>query len=286
MVLKYTSAVDLINGKEISIDRLITLKSDDETLKNLGCPICRCPLILKHLGSMRGPYLSTKPGFHHSEECDKRVKVELRKERFEAIAHDDIYLTPEAQHARASNFARRLRRVENGKAIKPKKSVRKKLSKTKRIGKNTKTVKGVVHRASINPSVGRTIRNEHVRLSAATPSNVDRYISRTIKFGGMLDEIKIGNASASIVVSYGRNKTSIILNEAFFRQSATGYKNLLIALKRFIEVNSKNPIVAAVVDVIPNKNNEPECLVRIDQALCFEGLSLGMYLYRNKVIKI
>lgn len=54
MVLKYSAAIDLRNDNLIPIEELITLDNNDEILKNLGCPICKCRLVLKHLSSSRG----------------------------------------------------------------------------------------------------------------------------------------------------------------------------------------------------------------------------------------
>ncbi|MCC4410563.1 hypothetical protein LMB83_00635 [Limosilactobacillus reuteri] len=285
MVLKYSAAIDLRNDNLIPIEELITLDNNDEILKNLGCPICKCRLVLKHLSSSRGAYLSTKPGCNHSDTCNKRVEVKLRKERFKAIAHDDIYLTPKAQHARAVNFARRIMNSEKRKNRYSKKGLSKKLSKTKRIGEKTKTVKGVVYRASINPNIGRKINNEHVRLSAATPINVERFINRTIEFGGFLEKLIFGKESVIMVVSINRSKASIVMDPAFFRQSSKEYKDSLMVLKKFLDTSRMHPLITAIVDVVPSITGKVECLVRIDSALCFDGLSLGIYLYKNNMIK-
>lgn len=88
-----------------------------------------------------------------------------------------------------------------------------------------------------------------------------------------------------MVVSLNRSKTSIVMDPAFFRQSSKEYKDSLMVLKKFLDTSRMHPLITAIVDVVPSITGKVECLVRIDSALCFDGLSLGIYLYKNNMIK-
>lgn len=279
-MLKFQYARDSRDDSNKSVNELEKLNMDDETFKYLVCPNCDCPLVFHHASSNRGPYLSTRRGYKHSSDCVNRVEIELRREKYVSASHDNIYLSPSMQSARAINYYRRLKKIISSGERAPQVPIKRKISKSKRNNKKTKTIKGVSHRPTINPQNGKPYNNERIRMSAATPNNIARFLNRTIEFGGFLDQISINHSFVILYIKVNNTRAPIILDEAFFDVSASEYKNSLVKLKEDLtSYDAPHPLVTSIVNVVPRSSDgRAECLVRTDQALKFDGKSLAIYL--------
>lgn len=258
-----------------TVEQLDKLVPEDAVLQNLFCENCNCPLTFHHSGK-RKAYLSTKPGYNHSESCNNKLKREAAVKRRVSRYSGSIALTRTQQARLAKSGYRAWMNRRNGTN---RSSKRKSISKrvTKKTIRETRAVFKPVADSNGTVPVGDAKENVQGRTPLVPISNIGAYIGQAIKVAGEIGDVHVGKNITSFKLIDQSNEVTIKLNEATFRNSAAGLKNVFLTLKSKLKDNFK-AFCCAVVDVIPDTEGNPMCILRTEYALVVNGTTVRIAL--------
>lgn len=274
--MKYLGAKNTINNKYYDIKSLDRLNPNSIILKHLCCENCGCKLTFHHSGK-RKAYLATAPGHNHSSECRNKVYRKEAKERIRNKYAGTVTLT-RTQQARLS-MAGYLAMVKPDRKI----SANVKYSVSKTVTKKTVQTTSVSYRAVAGSSngviqVGNKNQKLHTRTPFVAPTNLYKYIGQAVKIGGTITKIIVGKGLVTIYFARDSVIFEVHLNEATFRNSAVGLSNSLRELNFKIQNKGFMALACAIVDVVPDSQGRPYCILRTEDGLNINGHPLRLAL--------
>lgn len=273
---KFINAFCNNNGQIYSVKELNGLEKSNPILKDLHCTNCNCLLTFHHAGK-REAYLATKSGCKHTEECEKKVRIEIAKKRRKNkyVGNEPLTRLQQARLAKAGYKA-----IMNHRQYKKRNNT----SVSKHVNKSSQKSIHQTYRPVASSGSNVKSGNKHEKMHTRTPlvafTNIGKYIGQAIKVAGKITKVKVGKHAhtAKLYLEWKGSKTSIFLNEATFRNSAAGLAEALNELNYQIQHNHFKAITCAVVDVIPNSKGQPVCMLRTDDGFVVNGYGIRIAL--------
>lgn len=277
---KFKMAKCHLTNKKYKVEELDKLEPDNPILSDLHCVNCDCALVFHHSGK-RSAYLATKIGCNHSEDCINQVRREVAKERKEYKYSGSEPLTRTQQTRLAKSGYKSW--MEKSAGIQPK---NKHHSLSTKVTKNTHRTKkdSFFPVAANNGTV--PVGEKKTKLSTRTPLvavvNIGKYIGQAIKVVGRVISVHVQKHKAYISLIRDNMKLNVYLNEATFRNSAVGLQAALKELNTKISNQKFVARVCAIVDVISSSSDgSPMCMLRTEDGLIVNGLTLRIALFGN-----
>lgn len=275
-MVKFNVAVNG-NNEVFTLNELDQLKSGNPIFNDLHCETCGCLLTFHH-SSDRKAYLSTKSGQKHSEDCDKKFRVEQAKIRRSQNYAGTVSLTKSDQ-ARLALAGYKVWKKKNKSinAAAKKNNISKHYNRKSKVTTRLKYLPVAGKNGTLTTTDNGQKRSLRTRTPIVAVSNISKYIGQAIKVVGKVDKVVVQKYGAYIIVWRQGQLLKVVLNEATFRESAQGFKSVLKELSSRVE-NGFNADTCAVVDVIVDNDNNPLCILRVEDALVINGKTVRMAL--------
>lgn len=288
MSSKFQFAIDLRNGKRVTLAKLDKIPKGAEIFKHLGCPGCKCSLVFRHSG-VKSASLATKWDVEHGEGCEYTVQHGVADQVIRYRGDATQYLTPTEQRARASESYYEYKRkynADHGIPNKKRKSGTRKKKEPKSLKKDEDT--GVVIRRKNHPTLHpeqetNVENNTSLHIPPKYPlmlSNSD--IGGTFRTGGVLSDVRFFNSQATIEIKDQNVPIRLVFDEAFFNSASVSFSGLLHQLKGEVlpKVKDNLVIVSATMETIPGINGGIDCMVRSEIGILFNNKPLSVFLHK------
>jgi hypothetical protein len=278
---KFNNARLGTTGKTVSVEEMEKLPIGDPKFDDLQCPECGCQLIFYHTGNTRVAHFSTRTGFEHDEDCPLGVDHSKATIVPRYTESEEIWLTPEMQHTRARSMYQSMKQKQNGNSSGDSGTRTSKRTKSKNRVPSTVRTDEVHLVPTADKNKAGAVSGEmrkNVPIARITPNILKpSLINAPGTFGGVLREIRINRVRELVYIDteYAGVNAYLVLNPAFFQGASTGCMDLLEAVaKEFTD----NTLITAVVDVVPDSDGNPECMVREENSILLNGHPMRVYL--------